>query len=123
MPALKNHVHTYERSKKNKRIYRCVHPDCTSYSHVDDLRGKRAKCKCGREFILETRIDRHFRKKELKCDLCLGKITETIQAVIEQAAQDAVLPDVLHDLVLAMPELPESSGLEEELDGKEGEGI
>lgn len=52
MAAL-NHLHTYERMRKPKHEYfRCIHPDCSHYTHRDLLPGKRSVCSCGEEFIL-----------------------------------------------------------------------
>ena len=49
-------LHEYERSKSNKEIYRCVHPDCHHYKRREFLLGKRAQCfKCKSSFIL-TRL-------------------------------------------------------------------
>jgi len=80
------HLHTYVRSKRNKKIYRCVHPDCTHYTDRDNLRGKRAMCRCGTSFIVEEKItDKHLRRAELKCDVCLGLIPAIINPdIIEQ---------------------------------------
>jgi len=57
-PALKaedktKHLHEYVRSNANKKIYRCMDPDCTHYQSRDYLEGKRARChKCKEEMIL-----------------------------------------------------------------------
>lgn len=75
MPAL-NHLHTYVRSRANKRIYRCDHPQCTSYNNIEELRGKLARCHCGREFQLEKNIKIHFKSAIPKCDYCRGKVVE-----------------------------------------------
>jgi hypothetical protein len=46
MASLK-HVHEYERSKTNQRIYRCIHPECTHFIKRDLLIGKNVVCsKC-----------------------------------------------------------------------------
>lgn len=46
-------IHEYERSKTNKNIYRCLHPDCNHHRHKEFLLGKRATChKCKSPFIL-----------------------------------------------------------------------
>lgn len=51
MPPLK-HVHCYEWVLDNHSLYRCIHPDCTHWRRKNLLRGKRAVCLCGKEFIL-----------------------------------------------------------------------
>jgi hypothetical protein len=55
MPRLNSdHIHTFARSRKNKDIYKCIHPDCTHYTDREYLVGKRALCgKCASEFILD----------------------------------------------------------------------
>lgn len=47
MASLK-HLHSYQRSKYNKEIYRCTHPLCTHYTRRDMLVDKKCTCnKCG----------------------------------------------------------------------------
>ncbi len=61
------HLHIYERSIKNKSIYRCIDPHCSHYQRREYLFGKAAKCaKCLEEFILD--------KKQLlnKTPVCLN---------------------------------------------------
>jgi formylmethanofuran dehydrogenase subunit E len=73
------HMHSYVRSRQNKNIFRCVHPDCTHYHQKDFLEGKRAVCSlCGETFILD-RIQ--LRNRVPRCEDCKqgkekGKITE-----------------------------------------------
>ncbi len=78
MPSIK-HAHTYARIKGKKHFYRCIHPDCTFHANRELLKGKRATCKCGREFIISERIDdKHLRRAELKCDICLGLVVPIV---------------------------------------------
>lgn len=62
------HIHTYERPRWNKNIYRCVAPDCSHYIQKKLLLGKYALCpECSSQFIL-TR-EKLLRAKP-KCDFC-----------------------------------------------------
>lgn len=46
MASLK-HLHSYERSKENMEIYRCVHPQCTHFTRRNLIVGKEITCtKC-----------------------------------------------------------------------------
>lgn len=68
MPSLK-HVHTYERSKLNKKTYRCVgDPTCTHFARRELLIGKLAKCpECEREIILTSAL---LDLSKVICDSC-----------------------------------------------------
>lgn len=80
MPSLK-HLHTFERVKIKKDVYRCIHPDCSHYTKKDYLRGKRAKCICGNDFIVTAKA---LRLKHPHCDAC-SKILKTSKIeIIEQ---------------------------------------
>jgi len=48
----KRHVHTYERSPWNKKIYRCADPECSHFVNKKMILGKVSMCKCGNKFIL-----------------------------------------------------------------------
>jgi hypothetical protein len=65
------HIHMLERSKTNKKIYRCIdprNPSCTYYQDRQYLEGKQAACnKCGQTFILTWRQLRNFKPV---CPLC-----------------------------------------------------
>ena len=62
------HLHTYERSKAKKTVYRCIDPDCTHYTSRDLLQGKRSSCfACGTPFILDHAQLRNWRPK---CPMC-----------------------------------------------------
>ena len=70
MSAIEKHVHEYERSQSNKKIYRCISPDCAHYQQREFLVGKRAVChKCKRFFILTWR---KLRAKRPICDYCVA---------------------------------------------------
>lgn len=64
-----NHIlHRYQRSKANKNVYRCLHPDCSHYARKPLLEGKRAECgKCGEDFILTNKQLNNFNPV---CDFC-----------------------------------------------------
>lgn len=67
MPIIK-HLHTYERSRDNKEVYRCVDPLCTHYTRKALLIGKMSLCyKCRTEFILDLQ---QLRNKRPVCILC-----------------------------------------------------
>lgn len=66
--ALQHTIHTYERSKNNKEIYRCKYPRCSHYTNRQFLEGKEAECpKCKNSFILTWR---HLRNKLPVCEFC-----------------------------------------------------
>lgn len=118
MPALK-HIHTYIRSPKNKKVFRCAHPDCTHYAAVDDLRGKRAHCTCGVDFVLEMTItNRHFKRKMIKCDNCLalGNAKRDIAATV---IMDEALHPRVDDVIMS---LPAAGPIQLELDAPDIEG-
>jgi len=118
MPAL-NHLHTYIRSKTNKNIYRCDHPECSHYDSIDKLQGKKAKCHCGREFLLEKGIRIHFRSATPKCDFCRGK------QVIENPAADLIMAAVLNEPLSLETVLKEAISLPVQrplIDPKQDEG-
>lgn len=65
------HIHTYERSKTNAKIYRCIDPDCSHYHNVEFLVGKRALCnKCKEAFVLDRA--QLIGKASVKHPLCLN---------------------------------------------------
>lgn len=67
MPV-KQHLHTYRRSKLNKKIFQCTDPDCTHQNIRENLLGKRAQCSvCSAPMILEGF---HFKLAQIKCDEC-----------------------------------------------------
>lgn len=62
------HIHTYKKSRRNKEIYRCVHPKCSHYTYRDFLFGKIARCNgCDAEMTLTPRM---LRTAAPKCDMC-----------------------------------------------------
>lgn len=117
MPALK-HVHTYIRSPKNKKIFKCLHPDCSHYASIDDLRGKRAHCTCGVDFVLEMSItNRHFKRKLIKCDNCIktGNVKRDVAAAV-------IMDEAMHPQVDTVLSLPGSDPIQLELDAPDIEG-
>jgi formylmethanofuran dehydrogenase subunit E len=50
--TVEKHYHTYERSRSNLEVYRCLDPECTHFNRKEFLEGKKARCKCGDLFIL-----------------------------------------------------------------------
>jgi len=65
----KDHIlHELERSKANKKVYRCLDPDCNFYLRRERLIGKRAICHgCKRPFILSN-VQLH--NKHPVCEFC-----------------------------------------------------
>ena len=62
------HIHTYERPRWNRNIYRCIAPDCSHYIQKKLLLGKYGKCpECGSQFILDR--EKLLRAKP-RCDFC-----------------------------------------------------
>ena len=70
MPALK-HYHIYQRSKLNKKTYRCADPDCTHFARKELILGKSAQCpECHEKYIL---THYHLDLANPKCDRCRAK--------------------------------------------------
>lgn len=62
------HYHEYQRSKTNKDIYRCIHPECNHYTHRQFIEGKRSECHdCKKLFIVPKE---QLKNKFLRCELC-----------------------------------------------------
>lgn len=67
MPVLR-HVHTYERSKLNKTVYRCTDPGCSHFARRELLIGKYALCgACGMKFVLD---EKQLENKVPRCLNC-----------------------------------------------------
>lgn len=66
MPAI-NHLHIYERVQGSTNVFRCKHSDCTSVFSKKLLKGKRARCTCGAEYILDAI---QLKKKSPHCESC-----------------------------------------------------
>lgn len=99
MPSSMNHIHTYERSKRDKTVYRCAHPDCSHYDRRENLEGKRAHCKCGEEFIFTNkRPQRHFQYAVPKCDAC-----RTSKASKVKIAAQELMTDILEQKTGEIP--------------------
>ena len=84
------HTHTYIRRAGSKTIYQCFHPDCSHFAHKHILPGKRAKCKCGEEYILESR---HLKLAKPVCWRC-----STVRADILRREGLTKVQDVLSNL-------------------------
>lgn len=86
------HLHTYQRVKTG--VYRCLHPDCSHYSKVEFIRGKRASCICGKSFLLTKEA---LRLKNPHCETC-GKSYHKKQ---EQHAvvKSIVISDILSNML------------------------
>lgn len=98
MASLK-HLHSYERSKENMEIYRCVHPQCTHFTRRNLIVGKEITCtKChlptlARQDQLhagQTKIG----TKALTCVMC----SNSPKRFALQAVED-VLANVLDNLI------------------------
>ena len=89
---VKNHIHVYRRSRTNKNYYQCDDPECTHYIHKSRIMGKKALCRCGREFILDYET---LRRAFPACPFCSGgkksksvqKATEIISQILEQSGE------------------------------------
>jgi hypothetical protein len=66
---LENHfLHIYQRSARNRRIYKCMHPICHSYTDKEYLLGKMSECpQCHEGFILDREA---LRRKTPLCTKC-----------------------------------------------------
>ena len=81
-PPKPKHIHEYQRSRSNKLIYRCVHPDCTHYTQKEFLEGKRALCrKCKDPFILTADQLKNLNPVCLNCSK--SKKAERVQDMAE----------------------------------------
>ena len=90
MPSL-NHVHTYERIPNRPDYYRCKHADCTGIFERILLFGKRARCECGRDFILTPYS---LRRKNPHCDYCY----DATKATKGRSKKIQEMPDLIKDL-------------------------
>jgi formylmethanofuran dehydrogenase subunit E len=95
-------IHEYERSKYNKEVYRCVHPECTHFSRKGFLVGKRATCsKCKNPFILSLA---QLRNKKPVCDYCCKspKAAELREAkeLVNQVMSGDDLPDEIKQMLI-----------------------
>ena len=94
-----NHIHTYERSIRNRSIYRCTDPECTLYHQAEYLIGKVALCnKCRAEFKLERA--QLIGKNSVKSPVCLNcskskkaqehrKVTDLLKEILEETEKIA----------------------------------
>lgn len=89
-PKPEKHIHEYSRSRTNKKIYRCVHPECTHYNQKEFLEGKKARCrKCHQPFILDKTQLKNKDPRCLKCSASKAgaqtrKITEVLEVLLAQ---------------------------------------
>lgn len=93
--------HIYERSSANKKVYRCIHPDCAHYIKRELLGGKRAECpKCHELFILTwTKL----RLKKPTCDACsrsprAAEIRQ-LQELSKQLTNEIELPEEIRSIL------------------------
>ena len=90
MPSL-THLHIYQRHKKRKDIYICIHPDCRHYQNKDMLLGKRALCvACRNELILDAYHLSHAVPKCMNCSNRkehreLKRVKESISSLFEES--------------------------------------
>lgn len=97
MPSL-NHIHEYIRSRTNKNIFRCIHPDCTHFAPRELLEGKRAICTlCKSEFNLDWA---QLKNRVPRCLNC----SKSNAAKAHRATRDT-----LADILAAAQELEEST--------------
>lgn len=85
-------VHQYERSKVNKEIYRCIHPQCTHYMNRAYLEGKLAICYgCKNPFKLTWQ---QLRNKRPVCEFC----SKSPKAKALRDIRDTVLSNIPKEL-------------------------
>jgi RNase P subunit RPR2 len=107
--ASMKHLHSYERSKNNMEIYRCIHPQCTHFTRRELIVGKEVTCtKCHEPMIAKNEQlhagHNQIGVKKLTCLMC-GNSPKRHQI---QAIED-VLSDVLNDFSLGSDEGRESA--------------
>lgn len=101
VPKFIHEWHIWERSISNKKIYRCKHPDCSTYKDRAFLEGKRAECpKCGELYILTYA---KLRNKLPTCDMCSKSPKAEELREKRQVADDLLnkiaLPDDIRNLL------------------------
>lgn len=91
MSKLETHLHTYERSSMNRKVFRCISPDCTHFTRREHLLGKYALCfKCRQQFTLDKK---QLDNKHPVCIMC----SKSPKKIIASAAKDVML-DLLNEL-------------------------
>lgn len=93
------HIHTYERPRWNKKIYRCIAPDCPHYIQKKLLLGKYGQCpECGNQFILDR--EKLLRAKP-KCDFCSDtKKSRTLKQIASAVEENKELQDLFETIVI-----------------------
>lgn len=95
---IKQHLHTYERSKLNAKTYRCVDPECSHFARRELLLGKYAECPfCKEKFILNSE---ELDLAKPKCQYCKkggpGRSKELEQELTKILAEE---PDALQQRI------------------------
>lgn len=97
MPSL-NHLHTYERTKSNREIYRCIDPLCTSKDVRENLVGKAIICgKCHQPTIaMQMQLKSGQNRNGAKLLTCLA-CSHSPRRHEEKAAKE-VITELLKDV-------------------------
>lgn len=94
---INKHIHTYERPRWDKKIYRCIAPDCSHYINKKLLLGKYGKCpECGAQFILDR--EKLLRAKP-KCDFCSNtRKSKELKALAENQTLQQIFENVVEPI-------------------------
>lgn len=66
---VQKHLHTYQRVKGKRDVYKCIHPDCTHFTQKELIVGKRADCPfCHNSFVLSKEA---LRLAKPHCSTCV----------------------------------------------------
>ena len=92
-----NHLHIYERSKYNKEIYRCVHPQCSHYDRRGMIVGKEIECFKCHEVTLARQEQLHVGQfqlgtKVLTCIKCCKNSKKYIPIEVADVLNDMLTP-------------------------------
>ena len=108
-----NHVHTYERRKGIPKLasrfqsYVCIHPDCSHTIGTDLLLHKRARCICGKTFIIDN-ANYYFSRAQLRCPNCSTSKRSKSMVAAQEVMDDIFklpveLKSPIEDVVLKIP--------------------
>jgi hypothetical protein len=96
--SARNHLHTYKRSKLNKNYFQCSDPECTHYIRRELIVGKKARCTCGEEYILDSDI---LRRANPRCSSCgnrkADKDRQSAIRAIDQVLTEAITEEIANE--------------------------
>jgi hypothetical protein len=85
------HHHTLERSKANKRTFRCLDPDCHFRDISANVEGKRMRCPFCDDLYIVLRVQ--LRNMRPRCPSCVAnKINGRIDESILRAKFESAIP-------------------------------